>query len=225
MGLHDCAYTKKAADEDEEDLLYPTYVVHVPRSRIDKAYNALYEIDRALRNDFCVELSAIPPVLIPAEVGQLVRVYSTHRNDDDKSDVGIVVSKQQVVEKGETLTVYGCSYIQIALGSQFVSDITAFHMSGESYGGYHRGFLKIIDPSELPQILENMIAEGHRAALKKADSMLETARRDVGQFVKFLTSGTSASREQWFPPDKNADGYLSASVSLPEIRPNRNEGS
>lgn len=178
LGLADCRCN---LDPDSDDG-FPTYDVYVPRQRLDEANQKLLPL---YTGNFFVRLHQVPPPLVPAEPGQFVRVYSKYETDDDKSPLGIVASK---VKNGDK-TVYGCRYVQIALANHFNSDIYPFHLTAENYGGYHDGFLKVVDPAEVPAILNAMIEDGHKKAVAKAGAMRDQALAGVRGFVNVLCKG------------------------------------
>lgn len=207
VGLPDYPYEK----DEFGDVDRPTYKVRVPRDRVTDVQRKLLDVDYSA---FSVHVKQQVPPLIHAEPGQLVRVYSAHHTSDDASPLGVVTSKRDI----NGITVYGCSYIQVSIGSTFNSTTYAFHMTQETYGGYHRGFLKVVPPEDLPAILTKMIEDGHAKAVKNANSLRDTALREVDGFVKMVCEHGRTDRVTiWSPGDRKADEYVSVDSKLPVV--------
>jgi hypothetical protein len=204
IGLTGCEYRT-----DEEDVGYTTYTVEAPRHLMRDAQRKLWA-SKGIRNA-SIHIDQITPELVQAEPGQVVRIYCDREPEDDKSPVGVVTSKQVI--DGEV--VYGCSYIQVAIGNSFVSDLYSFHLTTENYGGYHAGFLKIIPPEELSAIMVSMIEEGHKKSIERANSMKETALKNLGNFVKMFEKGTVREVTRWTLSDD--DTHYGVSVQLPKM--------
>jgi hypothetical protein len=207
VGLPGHPYERDEFSDDD----YPTYNVWVPRDQRLDLERKLLDVDCG---NFSVHFKQLTPQLVHAEPGQLVRVYSEYHATDEESALGVVTSKREV----NGITVYGCSHVQVAIGSMFNSSTYAFHVTHEAYGGYHRGFLKVIPPEELLVILTRMIENGHKSAVGKADAMRETALQQVGGFVKMICErGRVDQVTTWSPGDKTVDEYVSVDIKLPVV--------
>lgn len=192
--------------EDDGDEEFPTYTVHVPRHMASEAQMKLL-----MQHDFHVRVKQIPPTLVPANPGQVVRIYTDYQLEDEESPIGVVTSVQQVGGR----TAYGCSYIQVSLGTSHVSDVYQFHISAENYGGYHSGFLKVIEPDELPEVLTAIVEKQHKKAVDKANAMRTAALRTIPGFVEALGKGVVDTVVRWNMPE---DGMPpSTNVCLPRL--------
>lgn len=206
IGCEGCEHERDQYSEDD----YPQYNVMVPRDRLATAQEKLWDVRC---ENFSVRLHQITPPLVGAEPGQLVRIYCERETEDDESAVGIVTSKQVI----DGQTVYGCSYIQIALGNSYVNDIYAFHLTQENYGGYHPGFLKVIDAEELTRAVEKMIADGHKKAVERADSMRDTALRGLPEFVATLQKGKTNQVTRWNLDEEDTPSGISVNLAMVRV--------
>jgi len=186
IGLAGCRCERDPYSDDES----PQYVVYAPRHLVADATRRL---DEVAHEGFCVDVRQARPGLVGATPGQFVRVYSEHEVTDESSPIGVVTSAQEV----DGQTAYGCSYVQVGLGNTFVSDLYSFQLTEEDYGGYHAGFLAVIDPADLPAILTRMVEDGHQAAVKRAAARRERSLRAVPAFVAALLQGTTQQAVRW----------------------------
>lgn len=209
VGAADCR-CERAVDHDEDR---PAYTVYVPRARLE-AVEAAFRAHPAARTATVLFRQETPP-LVPARPGDVVRVYSEYATTDDESPVGVVTG----VQEGPGGPAYGCSYIQLALGNSYVSDVYSWHLTAEDYGGYHKGFLRVIDPAELPAILAGMIDRGYAKAVEKAAAMRAAAMRVAPALAAALRAGTTARVERWGL--REAEMPSGVSDSLPRLYTHR----
>jgi hypothetical protein len=210
LGLEGCRY-EISEDEDHKNSSKPTYLIHTPRSKMDEAYTKLYDLSHHAADLFYVELVRIKPVLVPAEVGQFVRVYQEREDNDDASPLGIVVSKQQV----NGVTVYGCSHIIASISDGSYDMLWEFRLTGESYGGYLTGFLKIVPPEEVLDVMYQKIEEGYTKAIDQINKRRSNAITGIPDLIKMLTTGQTHIVERWSP----AERPHRVRVDLQEVEP------
>lgn len=120
------------------------------------------------------------PELIGAEVGNLVLIYS-HRMVGSE-DVGLVSSK--FTEDGNVY--YGCRYLLLGLGNQFVSNLHDFELTGEIHGGFHLGFLKVLTPEQALELLQVKLGVAFEKEKESVQTRYERANKNLKSLVDYL---------------------------------------
>lgn len=116
-------------------------------------YNRVFSLENYFDN-FQILWRQKTPVLVSAEIGDLVLIYDNYTAIDDDCDIGLVSSKN-IDDKGEVY--YGCRYINIALNNSMVNNLYDFEVTGEDYGGFKTGFLRVLSSEEAIDLLKKQL--------------------------------------------------------------------
>lgn len=166
-------------DTDYEDSSHWRVEVAVARSDYDKALM----LDIIYCDEYSVRWRQRTPPLVPAQLGDLVLLFSECSSADEDSDVGLV-STVFKDEKGEVC--YGCRYIRIGLNDNFVDRHYDFEISEENYGGYPTGFLKILTPEEAKQHLDRQLDEAFEKEKLAVEAKYNNSKKQLPGLIEAL---------------------------------------
>ena len=158
-------------------------VVEVAR----KDYDRVFTINNG---DLFISWRQRQPEFVGAEVGDFVLIYSEHVATDAESEVGLISSKF-TEEDGSVY--YGCRYIQIGLDNTFVNHLYDFELTKEDYGGYHKGFLKVLTAEEVISHLKNQLKVAKEKELQDTQVKFE---RSVNSLPKLIDSLKNVKKVQ-----------------------------
>ena len=122
----------------------------------------------------------VPP-LVGAEVGDLVLIYSPRSVENE--DVGFVSSKF-MAENGDVY--YGCRYVQICLNNQFANSLYDFQLTQENYGGFPKGFLKVLTAQEAVENLRTALNHAYEKEKELIQSQFERSGKKLDSLISYL---------------------------------------
>ncbi len=195
-GFGDC----ELCDPEWEDT---PYHVIVPRERFAGATEILQDLFRDC--DCHVTPKQKTPALVPAKVGDFVRIYSEFHHTDDDSSVGVVVSSRTLNGR----TAYGCGYLEL----QRDACLAQFVLTGEQHGGWHSGFLAVLTRGQVEEALGRLVRRTAREAVQKALEQRKWALDGIRETLDKLQTGQAYSATIWQPPPERSLSRLSVNVS------------
>lgn len=144
------------------------------------------DFERALTLDswgkgYSIRWQQRTPILVGAEVGDLVLIYNDSRAQNE--DVGLVSSKF-TEENGAVY--YGCRYIKLGLNNQFVNSLYDFQLTQENYGGFPKGFLKVLTAQETIEYLRAALLYAYEQKQKAVQAKFERSGKKLEDLVSFL---------------------------------------
>lgn len=125
------------------------------------------------------------PALVPANVGDLVLVYSSHCGVDEESSIGLVSSK--FTDK-EGKFFYGCKHLQFNMDNRWINSIYDFEFTAEDYGGYPEGFLKVLTKDEAVRHLQRLLDVAYKKEMEDKAKSYERMSRNIEPLLNSLSS-------------------------------------
>lgn len=166
------------------------YVVEVEVDRKD--FRRANELENFF-DTYRIRWAQKTPKLVPAEVGNFVLIYSEHESSEAEAAVGLVSAKY-TEENGQVY--YGCRYIKISLNNMFANSMYDFELTEENYGGYPKGFLKVLTSEELKNHIQNQLQVAFEAELKSVEALYKRSTENLDRVISLFSKTKLVKSEQ-----------------------------
>lgn len=132
----------------------------------------------------------VVPKLVSAKVGDFVLIHNDRNTSEEDCEVGIVASEMEHNRN----TFYGCRYILINIGDRSDRDsVFPLTLTEEDYGGYLRGFLRVLTPTEAGKYLKKKAQKLHDKEIVSVGEKLNRVNDSITSLIandRFVVKNT-----------------------------------